>query len=603
MLTCTGACSAPSFEPLVEKNVMMPLRDGVRLAMDIYFPATDGAKVAGTFPVVFGRTPYDKNNMAERAAYYAARGYVAVMQDVRGRYASEGTFYPFAHEAPDGYDAVEWLAAQPWCNGRIGTLGQSYMAAVQNALACLRPPHLSAMVVTFGPSSYFHSAMRHNGVLELRFMVYAFLMAATSREAAADPVLKAALEEAYANVWQWIDAGPIRPGATPLRLVPSYEQWAVDVLTRATYDDYWRQPGYGPMPYYDQHADVPTLYIGGWYDTYTRSTAENFVALSKRQQSAVHMLLGPWTHGCAGGSTAGDASFAPDGGLADDESVSLRWFDQWLRDMPVGVDREARVDYFVMGGGPGPVGEGREIVHGGQWKSADTWPPPDTTPTPFYLHADASLTTAPPTDQDEPSVYTFDPANPVPTVGGHLSAIPVPAGAFDQRNDDRFYGCRGALPLSARRDVLCFVTGLLDRPVEIAGPITVTVWVSTDAPDTDFAAKLIDVYPPSAACPNGCALNLTDSIARLRFRNGYERQELAEPGEAYELRFEMYPTANRFAAGHAIRVDISSSSWPRFELNPNTGAPLGTERRLRKADNAVYHSAARPSHIVLSVVR
>ena len=598
----TQACSAPSYEVVVDRDVMVPLRDGVRVATDIYFPALDGEKAADEFPAVVTRTPYDKTNQAARGKYYAERGYVAAMQDVRGRYASEGTFYPFAHEGPDGYDVVEWLAAQPWCTGQVGTLGQSYCAADQSALACLNPPHLSAMIVTYGPSSYFHSSMRHNGVLELRFFTYAFTMASTSREALADPTIKAALDEAHASIWEWVKAGAIRRGNSPLRLVPSYEEWCFDILTHAAYDDYWKQPGYGPRPYYDEHADVPTLYIGGWYDSYTRSTVENFVELSKRKKEAVHLLMGPWTHGGAGQPTAGDLSFLPDGGVSDYEGIRLRWFDHWLKGLPTGAEQAKPVKYFVMGGGPGPREPGKMIAHGGVWKSAATWPPPETTPTPFYFHGDGSLCPEPPADEADPTVYTFDPADPVPTIGGHLSAISIPAGGFDQRNDKRFPCTTGTLPLSGRRDVLCFASAPLEDDFEIAGPIVVRLWVSTDAPDTDFTAKLIDVYPPSPSYPDGCALNVTDSISRLRFRNSLEREELAEPGEVYELCFEMYPSANLFAKGHQIRVDVSSSNFPRFELNPNTGGTLGMERRLRVAENAVYHSKSRPSHIVLPVV-
>ena len=602
MVTHTQACSAPTYEAIAERNVMMPLRDRVQLAMDIYFPAIDGVQAEGEFPAVLTRTPYDKNGCAGDAKYFAERGYVAVMQDVRGRYESEGTFYPFAHEGPDGYDAVEWIAAQPWCNGKVGTTGASYCGAVQSALASLNPPHLAAMIPTYGPGSYFHSSMRQNGVLEMRFYTYAFSMAARSREAAADLKLKAALDAANASIWDWVKAYPIRRGNSPLHLIPSYEQWCIDIATHATYDEYWKQPGYGPRPYYDQHADVPTLYVGGWYDTYTRNTLENFVELSKRQKAPVHVLMGPWTHSTATGSTAGDASFVPDGGLSDFRAVQLRWFDQWLKGLPTGLDQAAAVKYFVMGGGSGPEDGSRTIYHGGEWKSSATWPPAGIEPTPFYFHADGSLSTNAPADEPEPTLYQFDPRDPVPTIGGHLSAIPVPAGGFDQRNDPRFPFAKGKLPLSARQDVLCFVTEPLSEDVEIAGPIRVRLWVSTDGPDTDFTAKLIDLYPPSVNYPHGCALNLTDSIMRLRFRHGFEREELGVPGEAYELDFEMYPNANRFVKGHQIRVDISSSNYPRFEVNPNTGGSLGVDRRVRVAENSLYHSRSKPSQIVLPVV-
>jgi putative CocE/NonD family hydrolase len=536
--------SEPSYTVLVEKNVKVPLRDGVCLATDLYFPAVDGRRADGTFPVVLSRTPYGKGALSPVGQYFAERGYVAAMQDVRGRHSSEGSFYAFRHEAPDGYDTVEWLAAQPWCNGKVGTHGQSYCAAVQSALACLAPPHLSAMIVTFGPSSYYHSSMRHNGVLELRFFTYAFSMAASSKEALADPRIKEALDDAQANVWDWVKAYPLRPGNSPLALVPAYEQWCLDICSHAAYDEYWKIPGYGPQPFYDRHADVPTLYVGGWYDTYTRGTLENFREQRKRQKNPVHVLMGPWIHGGVGGRSAGDASFDPEGNATDLRAIQLQWFDQWLKGLPAGAAEAPPVKYFVMGGGGIPDEPERRIAHGGTWKTAAAWPPPGATPTPMYLHADGVLRTNPPETELPPTVYRFDPADPVPTIGGQLSAIPVPAGGYDQRNDPRFPTSRGTLPLSSRRDALCFVTPPLEQPVEVAGPIQVNLWVSTDGLDTDFTAKLIDWYPPTASHPAGCALGIADSVARLRFRNGYEREELAVAGEVYALRFEMYPTAN-----------------------------------------------------------
>lgn len=597
------ACSAPSYDVVVERNMTMPLRDGVLLAMDVYFPATAGRKAEEAFPVVLRRTPYDKTAGAADGRYFAERGYIAVMQDVRGRYASEGEFYPFAHEGPDGYDAVEWISQQPWCDGKVGTTGASYCAAVQSALASLNPPHLAAMIPIYGPASYYHSSLRHNGALEMRFFTYAFSMAARSRETAADPLLKAALDEAYENIWEYVKSFPIRKGETPLSLVPSYEQWCIDISTRAAYDDYWRQPGYGPLPHYDKHADVPTLYVGGWYDTYTRNTLQNFVEMRKRQKQPVHVLMGPWTHGGVATATAGDLSSTPDGGLSDFRAVQLRWFDHWLKGLPTGLEADRPVKFFLMGGGSGPETGTKAIFHGGEWKTADSWPPKGAKATSFYLHADGRIRTDPPQDECEPTRYDFDPRDPVPTVGGHLSAIPLPAGGFDQRGDPRFPFCKNTLPLAARRDVLSFSTEPLEEDVVVAGPVRARLWVSTDGSDTDFTAKLLDVFPPSPNHPHGAALNLTDSILRLRFRNGFEREELAEPGVVYEIVFDLYPTANRFAKGHRIRVDVSSSNYPRFDVNPNTGGPIGVERRLRTAANALHHSAARPSHVVMHVVR
>ena len=595
--------SEPEYDVLVARDVWVPLRDGVRLAADVYLPARGFDRAPGTHPALLIRTPYDKNGSAATGAYYARRGYALVAQDVRGRYASEGEFFAFADEAEDGYDTVEWVAGQPWCNGKVGTLGASYCAAVQSALACLRPPGLAAMVVQFGPSSYYHSSMRHNGVLELRFLVYAFSMAASSREAAANPGLRRVLNEAASHAWDYIRSGPIREGSTPLHLVPSYENWAVDILTRAAYDDFWRSPGFGPKPHYDAHADVPTLYVGGWYDTYTRSTVENFRALTGRQQTPVHALLGPWTHGGVGAGEAGDATFRPAGDI-DFEAVRLRWFDEWVKGMDRGLTDEDPVTYFVIGAGAPVADTAGKIAKGGEWRTARTWPPPEARETRIFLRGGGALDASPPTDEDPTSTsYVFDPRDPVPTIGGNLSAMPLPAGMFDQRNDPRFPESGGnGLPLAARRDVLTFVSTPYEKGIELAGPVVVELYVSTDGPDTDFTAKLLELCPSSAAHPGGLALNLTDGIARLRYRNGYEQEELAEPGKVYRLCFELYPTAIRVRARHRLRLDVSSSNYPRFELNPNTGGTLGEDRLLRVAENTVHHSPQYPSSVVVHVL-
>ena len=397
-------------------------------------------------------------------------------------------------------------------------------------------------------------------------------------------------------------AGTIREGESPLRLFPSYERWCLDLLTRVTYDEYWQQPGYGPRPYYDQHADVPTLYVGGWYDTYTRGTIANFAELSRRQKAPVHLLMGPWHHGGVGAPEAGDVDFRPDGGLSHYESTRLQWFDQFLKDLPTVFAHASPVRYFLMGGGRGLDAGTRAIEHGGEWRSEANWPPAGVASVPFYFHANGTLAPEPPAEETACTRYHFDPRDPVPTIGGNLSAMPIPAGGFNQRNDPRFPFAAGDLPLSARPDVLCFQTAPLAKDLTVCGPLVVKLWVATDGLDTDFTAKLIDVYPAGGAYPAGCALNLTDSILRLRFRNGFEREELAEPGRVYEVSFELYPTANRFLKGHCLRVDISSSNFPRFDVNPNTGGPLGQERRLRVAENTLYHDAAHPSHILLPVL-
>lgn len=591
------------YDVVVQKNVPVPMRDGVKLAVDLYMPARDGKVVEGRFPAVMERTPYDKEGKVNEGRYFARRGYVAVMQDVRGRFQSEGEWYAFAKEAPDGYDSVEWAAVQPWCDGNVGTMGGSYCGSDQSALATLNPPHLKAMVVAVGTSNYHTSSMRQNGALELRFMVYAFRMATTSREALADVGLKAALEADFKRIGEWLTRTPYRKGASALRFLPSYEQWLLDILGEGDFNAYWKQRGYAIDHYYDEHADVPTIYLGGWYDSYARGTPANYVALSKRKRSPQRLLMGPWTHGGWGNSFSGDVDFGPEAAMDDYNGYRLRWFDRWLKGIENGVDRERPVRIFTMGGNDSRKDRNGRLSHGGVWRDVQDWPLPETRYTPYYLHADGTLGTEAP-EASEPSRYTFDPRDPVPTVGGGISAANevMPAGAYDQRGDRRFYGCRDSLPLAARSDVLVFQTPELEADLEATGPLTVKLWASSSAVDTDFTVKLIDVHPPNADYPEGFAQNLSDSILRARYRNSRDRGEPLEPGEVCALEIVMYPTSNVFAKGHRIRLDVSSSNFPRFDVNPNTGGPLGRDRRFRLADQAVYHDPEQPSHIVLPVI-
>ena len=590
------------YEVIVRKNVPVPMRDGVRLAADFYLPARDGEVAEGCFPAIMERTPYDKLTRANEGRYFARRGYAAVMQDVRGRFESEGEWYPFAHEAPDGYDSVEWVAAQPWCNGRVGTIGGSYCGSDQSALATLNPPHLGAMVVAVGTSNYHTSSMRQNGALELRFMVYAFRMATTSREALADDTLKAALIEDFARVGEWLGRTPYRKGSSSLRFVPSYEQWLLDILGEADFNDYWKQRGYAIDHYYDEHADVPTIYLGGWYDSYARGTTSNYMSLSRIKKTPQHLLMGPWTHGGWPESFSGDVEFGPEAALDDYNGYRLRWFDRWLKDIDNGVDREKPVRIFVMGGGDSRKDRAGRLDHGGVWRDQDDWPSPEVSSTPYYLHADGTLSPDQPAASG-PTCYTFDPRDPVPTIGGGISAAGdvMPPGGFDQRGNRRFHGCTDGLPVSARSDVLVFETPELEDEVEVTGPITVRLWASSSALDTDFTAKLVDVHPPNPDYPAGFAQNISDSIIRARYRNGRDRAELMEPGEIYPFEIVMYPTSNLFGRGHRIRVDISSSNFPRFDINPNTGGPLGRDRRVVLCENTVYHDPDHPSHILLPV--
>jgi uncharacterized protein len=600
--------SAQRYDVVATRGQMVALRDGVRLATDIYLPAADGAALPGPWPVIAERTPYNKlgAGLVSVAKFFACHGYAVVLQDVRGRFASEGEWYAFALEGEDGVDTLAWVAAQPWCNGSLGTIGLSYSGSDQTALATLSPPALAAQFVSEGMSNYHTSAMRHGGAMEVRFIVYAFQMATQSKEALADPILRRTLERARAEIRTWLGKMPLRPGLTPLALTPSYERWAIDVLTHADYGDYWTgQRGYVADEFYDQHKDVPVHFLSGWYDSYARSVTDNYVALSKLKKGPFKLIMGPWIHSVApiGQSFAGDVDFGPDAAI-DYDGLRLRWFDRWLKGLDSGIDQEPPVRIFVMGGGSGRRNYEGRLDHGGRWRDEAAWPLARAVYTPFYLRAGGLLVEEPPASPDSSTTYRFNPNDPVPTIGGNISVgyDVMPNGGFDQRGAPWVMGAKDTLPLAARADVLVFETPPLEAAVEVTGPLEVRLWASSSAPDTDFTAKLIDVYPPSADYPEGYALNIGDSIIRARYRNDRTHGEPLEPGRVYEFGIVPYPTSNLFARGHRIRLDISSSNFPRFDVNPNTGEPLGQNRRWQVADNTIYHDAAHPSHIVLPIV-
>ena len=592
-------------------DVMVPMRDGVRLATDLYFPAVDGQIANGRLPALIERTPYDKVQAAERgeqARYFASRGYIVVFQDVRGRFASEGTFTKYLSEPDDGYDTLVWIGDQPWSNGKVGTFGISYGAHTQAALAALDPPNLACCFMDSGGfANAFDNSCRLGGAFELRQATWAYNNALTSPEALADPTVRAALEAE--DIHDWFTRMPWRRGHSPLRWVPEFEDYLLEMWTRSDFDDYWKQPGICNELYFDQYADVPMVHMGSWYDPYTRTTTRNYTGLSELKQSPIHLILGPWTHGAHDVSYSGDVDFGPQsvvsGNLASDyNELRLRWFDRCLKEAdPDEVDMPA-VSVFVMGGGDGHKDERGRLRHGGRWHDFSNWPPPTSQPVPWYLHADGSLSQSVPAIADSSTTYQYDPRNPVPTVGGNISSGGdlMVGGAFDQGGGPRFFGSGPPyLPLASRHDVLVFQSEPLRRPVQVIGPIEVTLWASSSAPDTDFTAKLINVHPPTEDYPQGFDMNLTDGIIRARYRNGFDRGEPMKTGEIYEFKITLYPTANLFDAGHRIRMDISSSNFPRLDVNPNTGEPLGLSRLTQTAVNTIYHDAGHPSHVTLPI--
>jgi hypothetical protein len=607
----------------IERDIMVTVRDGVRLATDVYRPAKGGKAVDGAFPVILERTPYGKAEPSRSelrvgetepmsrltvAEYFVRHGYIVVYQDCRGRFGSEGGFTKYLDDAADGYDTAVWITQQPWCNGRIGTMGLSYAAHTQAALACLNPPGLACMFLDSGGfSNAYQGGIRQGGAFELKQATWAYKQALYSAEAE-DPVTRAALEAE--DMRDWFTRMPWRRGHSPVRWVPEYEGYLFEQWTAGTFGAYWKKAGIYAEGFYDDFADVPMVHMSSWYDPYPRTATDNYVGLSQRKKGPVRLLLGPWIHGDRIESQSGDVDFGPqsvvDGNLAEDFlALRLRWFDRWLRDIENGVADEPAVKLFVMGGGTGRRNAAGRMDHGGRWREAADWPLPETDFTNYYLRPDGALSTRAPDAAGDVLSFDYDPKNPVPSIGGSItSGAPVMVGgAFDQRESERFFGCRPPyLPLATRPDILVFQTEPLAEAVEVIGPIRVRLWVSSDCPDTDFTAKLIDVYPPNADYPSGFAMNVTSGILRCRYRDSWENPSMMEPGKTYAITVEAFPTANRFEAGHRIRLDISSSNFPHFDVNPNTGEPEGLSRRTRIATNSVWMDADRPSHVILPVV-
>jgi putative CocE/NonD family hydrolase len=623
-MTVESDLNEPPYEVVVERDVMIAARDGVTLATDIYRPARDGRAVPGRFPVILERTPYDKSAVsrsertardpeprerAEIAAYFVRHGYIVAYQDCRGRYGSEGIFTKYLDDGPDGYDAVAWLARQPWCSGRVGTMGLSYAAHTQGALGCLDPPGLACQFLDSGGfSNAYLSGIRQGGAFELKQATWAIKQAREAPEVLADPVAKAALDAVDAAAW--FTRMPWQRGHSPLAAAPDYEAYLFEQWTHGVFDDYWKRVGIWMAGFYERYAAVPMVHMSSWYDAYTRTATENYRGLKAAGRGPQFLILGPWTHGDRSVTFVGDVDFGAaatlDGALAEDyRALRLRWFDRWLKDIENGVESEKRLRYFVMGGGSGRKTEAGRLDHGGAWKSAEDWPLPETRWTKFYLHGDLSIGEAMPAKGAAKLSYDYDPSRPVPTIGGTVtSGEPVMVGgAFDQvERPDAFGATPPYLPLASRSDILVFATPPLGRDVEVTGPITVRLWISSSCPDTDFTAKLIDCHPPNADYPNGFAMNITDGVFRVRYRKSWERPELLAPGEIAEIAIEPFATSNLFKAGHRIRLDISSSNFPHFDVNPNTGEAEGTARRRQIAINSVHVDADHPSHIVLPII-
>ncbi|RME64248.1 MAG: CocE/NonD family hydrolase [Alphaproteobacteria bacterium] len=616
------AKSAP-YQVVLDANVMVAMRDGVRLATDIYHPALNGKPIDAPLPVVLERTPYDKAGIGRSeitardavpatrhaiAHFFASHGYVVVFQDVRGRFASEGQFSKYVNEGPDGFDTAAWIVAQPWCDGRIATMGLSYGAHTQTAMASAGAPGIAAMLLDSGGfSNAYESGIRQGGAFELKQATWAHRHAIIAAQTAGDVAAQAKLQAE--DLAAWFRDMPWRPGHSPLRASPDYEAYLFEQWHHGLFDDYWRRAGLYTKPHYHRFPKVPICILCGWYDPYAKTSIDNFLGLSGRG-TPTYLVMGPWTHGARSLSYAGEVDFGTaalfDGNIAADyHSFRLAWLDHCLKgEGPPPL--AAPVTYFMMGGGTGAKTKTGRRDHGGTWRRSPCWPPADARPSVLYLHADGRLTPQASDAEEAFAAFISDPDHPVPTIGGAItSGLPImEGGAFDQTERAQFFGADGSgRPLAARPDVLSFQTPPLDADFALAGTLTAKLWVGSDCPDIDIALKLIDVAPATADYPDGFAMNLSHGILRLRYRKGWDREVFMQPDAIYEITVEMFPTANLFKRGHRLRIDIAGSNYPHFDINPNSGEPEGNWSRPVVAHNRLWLDRRRPSRLIVPSIK
>jgi len=562
------ALAAQPFEVVVERGVAMKTRNGVTLRADIFRPTA-----AGKFPVLLQRTPYDKRADVHFGLKAAARGYVVVIQDTRGRYASEGEWYPFKYESQDGYDTVEWAAALPYSDGKVGMIGRSYDGATQMLTAIASPPHLAGIFPYATASNYHEGWTYHGGAFEQSFNESWTTMLVP------DTLGRRVQRENIPRLWRWrlpLADYPSLDFGTFQDLAPYFVDW----LGHPAYDDYWKQ-----WSIEDHHADilVPAYHVAAWYDLFLGGTLRNYTGIKARSGSdAARRGQRLWVviGGHAGsGRQIGDVDFGSAAEF-DVDDVILRWYDHLLKGLENGIEKEKPVKIFVMG---------KNI-----WREEDDWPLARAQITRFYLHSggnanslrgDGTLSTVVPTSETADH-FVYDPANPVPTQGGPVccARFQILSGPRDQR------------PIEARDDVLVYSLPEFKEDFEVSGPISMELYASSSAVDTDFTAKLVDVWP------NGFAQNLTEGILRARYRNSPEKAEFLNPGEIYKLTLDLWATSNVFLKGHKLRLEISSSNFPRFDRNLNTGENLVQATRWIQARNNVYHSHDHPSALVVPVV-
>ncbi|MEK7751226.1 MAG: CocE/NonD family hydrolase [Acidobacteriota bacterium] len=558
LLTLLVAAALAVAAPIDKQfHVRIAMRDGVQLCANVFRPAG-----AGRWPAILVRTPYGKG--ADINANYQAfvgRGYAVVVQDVRGRFDSKGVFDPLYQETPDGVDTLKWIAGQPWANGNVGMIGGSYLGIVQWRLALANDPHLKAIFPNVsGYDDYLDRFYSTGGALKLGQRLLWI-----SDNLKAPDFIKPEFSRFVPHL-------PLRTAdrAAAGQRVDMYQK----ALDHPAYDAFWKS-----MSVRERIGEirVPVFSAGGWYDNFVESDLEAFAALRKLGRQA-RLVVGPWPHNMS--ATFAGVDFGPQSSIPL-RTLQLEWMDYWLKPGPdKKLPSAGPLRIFVMGAN--------------RWRDEQEWPLKRTRWTPMSLTSRGNanslsgdgVLTARPARNAPPDRYAYDPRNPVPTLGGAVCCNPkiYPWGPLDQR------------PVEKRRDVLVYESRPLKEEMEVTGPIKAILHVSTSAPDTDFTAKLVDVFP------DGHARNLTDGILRLRYRHSLEKPVAARPNEVYAITIDAGVTSNVFRAGHRVRLEISSSNFPRFDRNPNTGRPVADDTEVRGALQAVYHDHRHPSHVLLPVI-
>lgn len=541
-------------EALIRYHVPVPMRDGVQLSTDVYLPDDSG----GPFPTLFARDMYSNGSMALRVKYARfalENGYAFVLQVVRGRYDSEGSWYPYFQEIADGDDALKWIAKQPWSNGKVGMFGSSYLASAQWLAALNDNPALVAIAPAVSPGNYYRDVAYPGGAFSLVSRASWGIGLSGSRTITSYPI-------------DWINGVDHLPLKTLDKSLGFDVRHFQDWIAHPNYDSYWR-----PLNL-EARADemsVPALNIGGWYDAFLRSTIGSYVTMTQKAKTEKarnnqRLIIGPWPHGWNRSSKVGDLDFGETATI-DANALHLKWFDHWLKEkIP---ESEAPIKLFVMGRN--------------EWREEQEWPLARAQNTLFYLQENGSLDQTQPQAKAKEKKYVYDPREPVPTLGGNIMRTEL-RGPRDQR------------PLDGRTDILHFTSKVFTEKTEITGPISARIYASSTATDTDFMAKLVVIQA------DGFSFNLVDGVIRARYREGFEKPKLIDPGAILPYDIDLWATSYEVQPGERLRIDITSSNFPRLARNPNTGAAFGESAELEKATQIIYLDADHPSHIILPII-